>query len=128
MMICDFNKKEFPNRKVDVIVCLSVLQWLEHPLWMIQEISKHANKKVIFHYITPKDSNDKEVIAKRESEGIKNHFPITYIISQFNQCDFILSEKSRIREKDSRFEGDLIFEKKKSLFEILLGKFKEFIK
>ena len=126
IVICDFNKKEFPSRKVDVIVCLSVLQWLEHPIWMIQEISKHANKKVIFHYITPLDSDDKEVIAKRESEGIKNHFPIPFIISQFNQCGFVLSEQSRIRLKDNRFEGDLIFEKKKSLLEILLGKFKDF--
>lgn len=111
MTICDFDKKEFPDKKADVIVLLSVLQWIDHPLWMIDEISQHVNKKILFHYITPLKSTDKEVIAKRESEGIKNHFPIPYIISQFNKHGLILSEKSRIRVKDNRFEADLVFEK-----------------
>ena len=75
------------------------------------KISQHVNKKVLFHYITPLDSSDKEVIAKREDEGIKNHFSLPYIFSQFNQRGLILSEKSRIRVNDNRFEADFIFEK-----------------
>ena len=111
-VVCDFNKKEYPEVRADVVLMISVLQWIDYPLWLIEEACSHCNEKILFHYITPCNSSDSIIRLKREGEGIKNHLSPVEIISEFNSHGFVLLKQSRIMIKNNRYELFLIFYKK----------------
>lgn len=46
-VVCDFNKGEFPNIKVDAIVAAGILGYIENPFWFLDRICEHAKKCVI---------------------------------------------------------------------------------
>ena len=46
-IVCDFNKKEFPAQKVDVIFAAGILEYIEDPAWFLKEISTHCRKLIL---------------------------------------------------------------------------------
>lgn len=46
-IVCDFNKREFPNVHVDVVVAAGILDYIADPEWFLTEISQHCNKLLI---------------------------------------------------------------------------------
>jgi hypothetical protein len=48
-LLCDFNKKEFPNKSVDYSFVAGCLEYLENPEWFISEIAR-ASKVCIISY------------------------------------------------------------------------------
>ena len=108
-IICDFNKLQYPEIISDVVLMISVLQWIENPIWLIKEACLHCKKKVLCHYITPSDENNISIMIKREGEGIKNHLSPIDIIAAFNSNGFILSNESKILYANNRYELFFIF-------------------
>lgn len=48
-ILCDFNKREFPNLKVDVVVCAGVLEYMKEPQWFLDNLLK-CSRKIILSY------------------------------------------------------------------------------
>lgn len=46
-IVCDLNKKEFPNIKVDVAVCAGIIGYLNDLEWFFDELTKSVNKIVL---------------------------------------------------------------------------------
>lgn len=46
-IVCDFNKLEFPDQKVDVIFAAGILGYISDPEWFLTEISTHCRKLII---------------------------------------------------------------------------------
>ena len=46
-IVCDFNKGEFPDRKVDVICAAGILGYIEKPEWFLSQIVNSCRKLLI---------------------------------------------------------------------------------
>lgn len=50
--LCDFNKKEFPNKVVDYSFVSGCLEYIDDPKWFISEIAKTSNACIISYCTT----------------------------------------------------------------------------
>lgn len=48
-IVCDFNKNEFPEFDVDVMVCSGILEYIEQPKQFLDNVTKHC-RKIILSY------------------------------------------------------------------------------
>lgn len=48
-VVCDFNKYEFPEINVDVIVAAGILVYMKDPLWFLDKIASSCKKCIISH-------------------------------------------------------------------------------
>lgn len=88
-IVCDFNKKEFPDICVDTIFACGILEYITVPEYFIKEICNHCNQ-VLLSYCT---LNMRPEISKRLKLGWKNHFTEGEIVKQFLLNGFILENE-----------------------------------
>ena len=46
-IVCDFNKKEFPDLKVDAVIAAGILEYIEDQRWFLDKITESCNKLII---------------------------------------------------------------------------------
>ena len=96
-IVCDFNKKEFPNISADVIVAAGILEYMEFPYWFLETITKHC-KKLILSYRGKEKFSD-SVLSTNEI--------ISYLAKQnfiMTRRDFSLSNNWTLIASFERFD------------------------
>jgi len=69
-VVCDFNKREFPDINADVYVLCAMLYYIEDPTWLLEKVASFASKKIIVAL------NDKSLAGNPEAMqagGFKNY-------------------------------------------------------
>ena len=69
-IICDFNKREFPEVYSELSVCAGVLMYIKPAEELIRHICEHTERWIIFSFITLEEMPDIEV---REKFGMCQH-------------------------------------------------------
>jgi hypothetical protein len=46
-IVCDFNKKEFPEKFVDVMFVSGCLEYINNPDWFVEKIAKHSSTCIL---------------------------------------------------------------------------------
>lgn len=78
-LVCDFNKKEFPNIKGDIAFISGCLEYIENPNWFIEQVSQ-SNSKIILSYNTTEMVSN---IIERNQLAWKNHLSEKELIELF---------------------------------------------
>lgn len=89
IIICDFNKGEFPEIHVDTAIASGILEYIIFPEKFIMNLCDHS-KKVILSYCS---LHMRPNISYRMSLGWKNHLTEGEIVKLFYQNGFILDEE-----------------------------------
>jgi hypothetical protein len=80
-IVCDFNKKEFPNKFADVIFVSGCLEYVNEPGWFIENISGHCATCILSYCTLESFPN----LSERKQYHWKNHLAKREIISLFHQ-------------------------------------------
>ncbi len=89
-IVCDFNKREFPNISTELSVCLGVLMYIEPAEDLINHICKHTKQRVIFSYQTLDNMQDLEM---RRLFAICQDFTEQQIVDMFLQRRYQLRNR-----------------------------------
>lgn len=89
-LVCDFNKWEFPNEKVDVVFISWCLEYIIQPEEFLQKVAKTADK-VIISYCALEDNPKLKV---RRNIGWKNDLTKLDLIRMFNGLNYKLIDYS----------------------------------
>lgn len=92
-VICDFNKKEFPDQKTDTIFVSGCLEYIEDVEWFCKNIAEHSKKELILSYCPLEYKSD---IRERRKLGWKNHMSMSELREMLQRFGFEISfgEKS----------------------------------
>lgn len=74
-IICDFNKREFPDERADVAFVSGCLEYIEDAPWFVSEISKHTDS-CLLSYCTPEE-------CPRREPGWRNSYSHQGIVELF---------------------------------------------
>lgn len=85
-IVCDLNKGEFPEQKVDCVLALGILQYIEPAEKLIENICNCCNS-VIFSYSTILEASRN--FAGRQRRGVRNNYKLVDIIKMFIRNDFL---------------------------------------
>lgn len=89
-IICDFNKKEFPDICTEFSICTGVLMYIEPAEELIAHICKHTTRTVLFSYVAiEKFSN----IQARRCLSYHNDYTEPQIVNMFSTYQFELNDK-----------------------------------
>ncbi len=90
-IVCDFNKKEFPNIITDVIFCSGIVEYIEECNldWFFNCIRKHSNILIISYCSL--DLNPS--IKVRKSFGWKNHFTKSNFVKIIEKFEYTLVQE-----------------------------------
>lgn len=88
-IVCDFNKREFPDIFVDTAIASGILEYITLSEIFIKNLCEHS-KKVILSYCS---LHMRPNISYRMSLGWKNHLTEGEIVKLFYQNGFILEEE-----------------------------------
>lgn len=90
-IVCDFNKKEFPDLITDIIFVSGCLEYISDYKWFIQKMTSHSRDLIIVSYctlgVTPK-------LTERKKLSWQNHLSEKALLSLFQGNNFFLIEKS----------------------------------
>ncbi len=89
-IICDFNKKEFPDIKADTAFVSGTLEYVRDPNWFINMIAEHC-KQCIISYCTV---DNFPILRFRKRQAWVNHFTRDELIRLFSEKGFMLSDES----------------------------------
>lgn len=78
-LVCDFNRKEFPDVDVDVCFVSGCLEYVEDPAWFIEQIGNHA-KRCVLSYCPVDDHYD---LRARASLAWKSNLTKADLLSLF---------------------------------------------
>ena len=98
-LVCDFNKMQFPDEKVDVIFVSGCLEYVKHPEWFIGQISQHS-KMCILSYCT---LNDFPNMNERKKYSWKNHLTKEKIVHYFLLSNMHLSHFEKTETNNAIF-------------------------
>jgi len=102
-IICDFNKKEFPDINADICFISGCLEYIEEYSWFINKVCNNSNR-VILSYCTTDEFPD---LVLRKSYSWVNHLSEQTIRLLFDKNSFGLIKTDKSHNKDQIF----IFEK-----------------
>lgn len=104
--LCDFNKREFPNKAVDYSFVSGCLEYVEDPKWFISEIAR-TSKACIISYCTT--DNIADIRTRRQLCWI-NHLSRADIIELFRSVHMYLKKEALYLPSNNIFvfgkEGD----------------------
>jgi len=84
-IVCDFNKKEFPNINADVYVLCAMLYYIDDPIWLLRQSANFTSRKIIIAL------NNKSLAGNPEAMhmgGFKNYIFFDEIESVMNEYNF----------------------------------------
>ena len=84
-VVCDFNKKEFPNINADVYVLCAMLYYIDDPIWLLEQSAAFASRKIIIAL------NNKSLADNPEAMhmgGFKNYIFFDEIASILKEYGF----------------------------------------
>lgn len=87
-IVADFNKKQFPTIKADVLFISGCLEYVNDYSWFISELCTHGNR-IIISYCTTEKFPDR---ATRKDYAWVNHLSSTEIINLFEYHSFQLKQ------------------------------------
>ena len=89
-IVCDFERREFPDKKADCIVASGILEYISDLDWFVEQICNHCEKAVI-SYISIEMMRDFSI---RQHEGWRNNYSLVQLIRLFLKHQFVpASEK-----------------------------------
>jgi coenzyme F420-reducing hydrogenase beta subunit len=97
-IVCDFNRKEFPDIDVDVIFLSGILEYINDPKWFLAESADRA-KKIVLSY-NPLDILPD--IALRRSAAWVNDLSKDEIITILHSLGFLLTHWDNIPIPNTR--------------------------
>lgn len=98
-LICDFNRREFPDITVDTVFASGILEHVADYAWFIERMCKAASKEIILSYVcTEKGKN--ETVRSRVQNGYRidwvNSLSMDVIIKLFKKNHFLLKYRKQI--------------------------------
>lgn len=87
IIICDFNKKQFPDLEVDICFVSGVLEYVKYPAWFIGKITKHCSTCIISYNLVEKYPD----IDFRNSNRWINHLTKPELINIFKSFNWQLT-------------------------------------
>jgi len=104
-VVCDFNKKEFPDIYADVYVLCAMLYYVECPFWLLEKCAQYAEKKIIIALNSKSMAEYPEVM---HVHGFKNYVFFDEIKLLLGKYGFIPSSDITIESVTRRF---VVYEK-----------------
>ncbi len=101
--VCDFNRKAFPSRMVDVAFASGVLEYLEDPRWFIGCLAQSARRCVV-SYCTIDDFPEMRMRTKQKWQS---HLRASELIECFTRHGMSLTKA----EHSPHIGPILVFEK-----------------
>jgi len=95
-LICDFNKKEFPNVKADACFVSGVLEYIDDVDWFLRKISACCNSLIISYCTT--DYNPDMTV--RKSLNWVNHFTFSELKDKIESKGFVLYKKGKTTDNN----------------------------
>ncbi len=89
-IICDFNKKQFPEQKADIAFVSGTLEYIMDTNWFLFNIANNCNECVI-SYCTLEDHPD---MTFRHKQAWVNHYSRDEIIQIFLNVGFYLNAEN----------------------------------
>lgn len=102
-IVCNFNNKEFPEAKADIIFISGCLEYIKPYDWFIAK-SCAASTKIILSYCC---RNEFPSLSERRNNNWVNHLSAEELVSLFSKHNFRLTNTANIPSKDRV----LVFEK-----------------
>lgn len=91
-IVCDFNKYEFPNIKVDCCYCDGIIEYIKDIDWLLQKLHDTGCNTLLISYNI---KNDFDTIEKRNKNGYVNNFTFLELLDLVYTHGFILSDWNR---------------------------------
>lgn len=88
-IVCDFNKKEFPDLKVDCCYCGGILEYVENVDWFIQKLHDTGCKIFLLSYSIKLEGQTRET---RSENGWVNDFTFLELLDLVYSHGFILAD------------------------------------
>ena len=85
-IVCDFNRKQFPNVLVDVTFASGVIEYVNDVKWFVGEMSS-SSKKIIISYVAMEDFGD---VSIRRSRGWVNHLTKRRLLKLFEEENYMM--------------------------------------
>ena len=98
-IICDFNKKQFPNIQTDIAFVSGALEYVVDTSWFVSEISMHS-RECILSYCLKENFSD---INFRKKQAWVNNFSRNEIVDLFRSFGFVLNSENTTTSKNSIF-------------------------
>lgn len=98
-IVCDFNKKEFPNLNSTVAFVSGCLEYVEDPKWFLNKIAEHHEKCIISYCCTDQFEDYKQ----RKDLGWKNHLSKRELINLFGALKMLLKESDETLTRNQLF-------------------------
>lgn len=95
-IVCDFNKKEFPQIKADVIFISGCLEYIYDYEWFIGKACQYS-QKILLSYCCIEDF---PILAERKKNNWKNHLSYEYVILLLKENNFSLTESTKLESND----------------------------
>jgi len=99
-IVCDFNKKEFPEVKADVYVLCAMLYYIDDPIWLLEQSAEFASHKIIIAL------NNKSLVKNPEAMqtgGFKNYIFFDEIASVLKKFGFIAEKDVTLEDIARRY-------------------------
>lgn len=87
-IVCDFNKKEFPEKKADAAFCSGILEYIEDLEWFAAQLTQRVETVILSYSILEAFPN----IEERRETGWVNDFTTEKLIAIFMRHGFYVSE------------------------------------
>lgn len=89
VIVCDFEKEEYPNITSDVVFALGILEYISNADLFVEKICNMSNTVIISYNVIEKKGN----FHMRQRNGWVNHFKTIDIISLFRHNGFSLTDE-----------------------------------
>ncbi|MDR0674306.1 MAG: hypothetical protein LBF93_11805 [Zoogloeaceae bacterium] len=99
-IVCDFNKKEFPNVDADVYVLCAMLYYMDDPKWLLAQCARFAKNKIIVALLRSNMSISPEFMR---AHGHKNAMYFDEISLLLGEYGFTPSNDTTIAEVARRY-------------------------
>lgn len=98
-LICDFNKKQFPNQNVDVCFISGCLEYIDDVDWFLEQVSKASNSIIVSYCPTDYFPD----ISDRKTRAWVNHMNISQLVNKITKLGFYLEVQKNEISNNSIF-------------------------
>lgn len=88
-VVCDFNRKQFPDTSVDVIFISGCLEYIQDSSWFIHQVSAHCHTCILSYCILENYPD----LTFRKNNAWRNHHTANEIISLFESNDMHIQKQ-----------------------------------
>lgn len=95
-IVCDFNRKEFPNKRADYIVASGIMEFVKDLDWFVESICNKCNCAIVSYNSINSFSN----VALRHKYSWVNNYTTAQIVMKFNKNGFVLEDDRICNSED----------------------------